>query len=584
MQDAVTHRLATLLDRDAMSCTRIPHWRDGARAVPDFWRLGSGLGTYRYVYCLYQQRPDQAWYYHAENQYLETLVESGVVGFGLLLAAIGLVGAAAWRLVLTKGDIASLALGVAGLFALASQAIHGFFDFGLYMPANLMLLALLCGAVCGRAAHVGSRRSAMPLAAVPVNRFATACLAGVFVPLLLCGLAEARKVQTVETALKDTREHALVTLTPPSVEPDAAWGQGTQSRNAPRETRGLYAAPGAQKPHSSSAAILLEDIRRLEQAVKSRPDDAEAHARLARLWINLYRVRALEQLRAEKIAGVDDAKLWDYTSPRRLHGAVHHLARAAAKDQLVQLRQHPLVSGNLRPAIRHLTLARSACSLLPNVHLELAQLSGLVGEPGLDQIHLDRAIRLSPGDPAMLLMCGLLELQAGRNGLAAKTWRDSIRLDRSRLDRILAAAEKQFDARSLIEDVLPDSPELLLELARTRYTQEKGAELHKMLIDRADELIARAELPEPQRCRLQGLVFAMRKEHGRAIDRYYRAVELRRQDPGWRYELALALTGASRLQEAHQQAILCARMAPGNGQYQALLRELNHRLLAEASP
>ena len=65
MSDSVENRMATLLDRSLMQQTRIPHWRDAVRAVPDFWRTGSGLGSYAYVYPQYQQRLDGTWYVHA---------------------------------------------------------------------------------------------------------------------------------------------------------------------------------------------------------------------------------------------------------------------------------------------------------------------------------------------------------------------------------------------------------------------------------------------------------------------------------------------------------------------------------------
>ena len=130
------------------------NWADGWRAAEDLLPAGSGLGTYRYIYRAYQQQPYDVWYYHAENQYLQALVEAGLPGLGLLLAVLGLVALACWRLLQHAPDAATYALGVAGTFALSSQAIHAVFDFGLYLPANMLLLALICGAVCGRAARI----------------------------------------------------------------------------------------------------------------------------------------------------------------------------------------------------------------------------------------------------------------------------------------------------------------------------------------------------------------------------------------------------------------------------------------------
>src|SRR4029079_10794385 len=53
--DAVRTRLATLFAPGGVSHeSRLEHWKTALQAVPDFWFLGSGLGTYRYAYTRYQ--------------------------------------------------------------------------------------------------------------------------------------------------------------------------------------------------------------------------------------------------------------------------------------------------------------------------------------------------------------------------------------------------------------------------------------------------------------------------------------------------------------------------------------------------
>lgn len=157
--EVVQQRLSTLLDyRQTLTDRRLPHWQDGFHAARDFWRAGSGLGTYRYVYSLYQERSDDAWYYHAENQYLESLVDAGVPGLLLLLTAIGLMGLVCWRLLREPPHRTSYALGIAATFALASQSVHAVFDFGLYIPANMVLFGLLCGAAAGQAVRLEADR------------------------------------------------------------------------------------------------------------------------------------------------------------------------------------------------------------------------------------------------------------------------------------------------------------------------------------------------------------------------------------------------------------------------------------------
>ena len=131
---------------------RIPNWGEALKTVPQFWIGGTGLGTYRFVYERFQNRflRDIA-HFHAENQFIQALVEGGVIALGCLIAAIVLTIVAIVRLY-NRGGSVNTVLAVVGTFGLASQIVGGMFDFGLYIPSNTILMAALCGIVVGRAA------------------------------------------------------------------------------------------------------------------------------------------------------------------------------------------------------------------------------------------------------------------------------------------------------------------------------------------------------------------------------------------------------------------------------------------------
>ena len=543
MQGSIVTRLATLLDRETIVQNRIPHWRDGLKAAADFRRTGSGLGTYRYVYGPYQQQRSTVWYYHAENQYLETLVESGVVGLGLTLLAIAFVATAGWQLLRSDSDAKSYALGVAGVFALSSQAIHAFFDFGLYIPANLLLLALLCGALSGRAAQLARRVGSLRILALPGGRRLWTTMAAVFLAVNVWGLVETRRVEAVETSIKQSR---------------------------------FAETPDAVAPEELEAAI-----QEVETAARSRADDAEAHVHLARLWTHLYRLHALERLRASATSEEKEGELWERTAPMGIHELAHHFRQFGHASKLVALRSEALVQDCLIPALRHLVLARRACPVLPEVHARIAELSVIGADPKDDQIHIDRAKWLAAAHPEILFRCGLLEFQAGRPDLAYESWRRSLSLSHRYLDRVLDYAGRRISFWHLVHAVLPESPELLLRLARDRYSDEEHAAVRRMLVERAEELLEKKNLPEDERSHLQGVAFALKGEVRKAIESYYRAVEIRRERNDWRFDLALGLKEAGRMDEAHEQAKLCARMDPDNREYRKLLAEINHTRLTE---
>jgi len=538
MAGSIHDRFGSLFAQRSFLESRMPHWRDGFKAVPDFWPLGSGLGTYAYVYPPYQDRLDRAWYRHAENQYLEALVDGGVVGLALMLAMIALVGLAAWRLVRDDDDPRSVAFGAACLFALSGQAVHACFDFALYLPACVLLLALLAGAACGRAACLARRTRAsglFVLSRVPG-------LTPVLVLLLLAGgiwgVCETRSLAAVDRALAADRllESSQDDLTPERI---------------------------------------VGAIERLDAAVRRREDDVHAQQRLAELWVLLYRKRAFDALRRETLAETSDSQLWQMTSPWVFHGRAHDLAAAGRWSELDQLRAEPVVRDHLTPALRHLARARAACPMVPEVHAAIAELCPLLASPAEGAVHVDRARRLAPSDPDMLFRCGLLDLQARRFDAACASWRRSLALSRDRLDDVVRLAQIAFGPSQWIERVLPESPWLLVDLARRRYASEEDGEVRRVLAERVRTLAGQADVPEGERHFFDGAALALLGRDSEAIEQMARAVRTRPGNPEWRYELALLLERQGRYGEAREQARVCVRLDRASGRYRTLLERVD---------
>jgi O-antigen ligase len=70
-----------------------------SRAAVDFMPFGSGLGSFRSVYALYE-KPDQVtqtYVVHAHNDYLEVALELGIAGIVLMLLFLVWWGVAVWR-------------------------------------------------------------------------------------------------------------------------------------------------------------------------------------------------------------------------------------------------------------------------------------------------------------------------------------------------------------------------------------------------------------------------------------------------------------------------------------------------------
>lgn len=559
--DSVKQRLATLLDESTLQGDgRLVNWADARLASQDLLPAGSGLGTYRYVYRLYQQQPTSAWFYHAENQYLQTLVEAGLAGLALLLAALGLVALACWRLLRHAPDPATYALGVAGTFAVSSQAISAAFDFGLYLPANMLLLAAICGAVCGRAARTEKKGSGTFCRNGPQGaahkRFLT--------PFSLCALPRLRPLAASCCV-------ALSGL--------LLWAGGEA-----RRTAAVAAALRQVQPldlrRSQSVEALDGCLARFAVASPDGVQDVEAQWKLAQLWINRMRVGLVATIRRDVPDGTSDSVIWTATDTVQLSGRAQQWTAQQQSAPLAALRTAPPVLENLPSAIWHLQRARRLCPLLPEIHLMLAQLAPLTAAGADNRADLQRVRLVAPAQPAILTRCGLLELQAGRIALACQSWRTSLALNPKQFPEILRVARPEIDLVEHLGDLIPDSPQWILDVALAQFGAEADRPIRDAALAQADRLAAARPGDDAQARWLRGRIAMLQDQPLLAVQRFTQAVEIRPNETAWRYDLALALQRLERYSEAQDQARICALAEPNNEQYDALLRDVIRAQLA----
>ncbi len=132
---------------------RVPLWSAAARSLPGVWPLGAGAGAFQRVEPL--GRTDQSptlLYAHAHNEFLEAIVEGGVIRLALTVLLVGgvlVIVARGYRKLRARSS-GGLLLGA--WFGLAALALHAGVDFAIHMPA----VAVLAAAVAGYAVAVSS--------------------------------------------------------------------------------------------------------------------------------------------------------------------------------------------------------------------------------------------------------------------------------------------------------------------------------------------------------------------------------------------------------------------------------------------
>lgn len=143
----VSSRISTIADYkrpDMNTDIRLKIDRDALHMIAARPFMGWGLGTFADVYPQFRSFYTNSLVNEAHNDYLQTLIEMGVLGFGiatwLLVAAIrpALRKARNW-----PSDVNGIVT-MAALLGISGIMVHSFVDFNLEIPANAMLFYVLC--------------------------------------------------------------------------------------------------------------------------------------------------------------------------------------------------------------------------------------------------------------------------------------------------------------------------------------------------------------------------------------------------------------------------------------------------------
>lgn len=124
-------------------------WRQSLVIARDHFPFGAGLGAFEYVYPLYETEVmiSSRYMNAAHNEYLQALVELGLVGIVLAVVALGLWGVlslGAWQ---SKGNNEGRirrAASISGMVVI----VHSLVDYPLHAPVYAIVAALLAAILC----------------------------------------------------------------------------------------------------------------------------------------------------------------------------------------------------------------------------------------------------------------------------------------------------------------------------------------------------------------------------------------------------------------------------------------------------
>lgn len=120
--------------------------------------LGWGLGTFPIVYPQFRSFYSTFFVNEAHNDYLQLLVETGLVGFSIAVWFLVLVIRQATRKLKDWNETSTGALTVAALLGCVGILVHSALDFNLQIPANAALFYVLCAIAAAAPLHESQRR------------------------------------------------------------------------------------------------------------------------------------------------------------------------------------------------------------------------------------------------------------------------------------------------------------------------------------------------------------------------------------------------------------------------------------------
>lgn len=524
--ERVERRMSTVYSGEAFQEGRLPLWSRSLTLLGDFPVWGAGLGTFQFVEPLSRRQAVDAntAYDHAHNDYVEALVEGGLLRLGLTLALIVFMYRLGYRALVQLASHPTSGLVMGSLMGLTTVVIHSFGDFGIHMPAITILvivvsaqLAALAGPE-GRASPpvtLGQRGS--PTSSPERLSPAVSLVAGVtLLGVAIVGCHEGWKKQAVKS-------------------------------------RQVVADPLGAANDLERRQVRIDVI---EGAVRSMPTDALLRAELAQAHLGFFQdaVQELDRLSA--------------ATPE--------------EQEMIDSGGAALIANHLVVGLKHLVAARNLCPILPDAQTFLAANVERFERADSLENYLHRAKRLLPGDAAAWFLFGQQELLAETPKAAWQSWRYCLQLSDSHLAGILDVASERLSPPQLLQSVLPDRPEVLLAAAIHRYPATDQREAGPLPMDERRLILEHAlrllESSSDSLTAAQGRIKArLLQEMGEpvaALTAYRFALEREPQQTEWRFEMAQLLANQGQEHEATQEVRRVLARQPGHAGARQLLESL----------
>ena len=111
--------------------------------INDYFYLGSGGGTYKYIFPKYRGGDIKLYFDHAHNDFLEIASETGVIGLALLVSLVLVTLFTGIKALSLRRDPLMIGMAFSSIMGVLAISIHSIVDFNLQIPANAITFIVL---------------------------------------------------------------------------------------------------------------------------------------------------------------------------------------------------------------------------------------------------------------------------------------------------------------------------------------------------------------------------------------------------------------------------------------------------------
>ncbi|QDT12291.1 O-antigen ligase family protein [Planctomycetes bacterium K23_9] len=519
---------------------RLLIWPDGFEAGVNYLPAGSGLSTYAFSHLPYQSGVLKTWAQHADNLWLELFVEQGIVGVALAIVIMFLIVRSLTKL-RESPDPIDQGLRTAGWYILGVILCSQFFDCGLMLPANLLLVAVIYSATITR--HVSVRtRDASSDETRQLGSDDKVGTPGILPAENTIFAGRWRKPLFVVVALLVV---ALPILNLPTLRRNAGIESLVRSANFQIESLRTD-ADGLD----SLAIKLASDL-----GDSPEPQLLEALGSVLRSQARLAEVYEKRPKTSDEVA-----QLFDETKPATRKSGSMQISPSVRRQYSSALSKY-----HQSLAVRPLGVnARSG-----KLYLDFLQTDSSQSKKSLEQLFV-----LHRNNPAVLLLLGQYAANRDEYELAAKLWRTAA-MERSGLTTKAIELASLHDQINIAE-VVPDRPETI-RLA-SRYLLQSGQEQANEYLANSFDAVACDKcnsLEEKAAClSLQGDIAYKLERHELAFKQYRLAIDRSPSDAELRLKLIRRLREQNRSDQARKESSRGRTVIPGDKRFDSMIKSI----------